>query len=129
MKKAELTLTGKADARKQVMLFGNGESFDEDTRTWNNTVQYTYSWQGDPGGFDWKRRAGADKEYYVQLPRFSFAGPLAAAAAPRGVLPRFPRGGQVARRRSRLPGGAARRLDLPRRRLLGGDGRRTCARR
>ncbi|MFI6707889.1 heparinase II/III family protein [Nonomuraea sp. NPDC050478] len=79
VKKAELTLTGKADARKQVMLFGNGESFDEDTRTWNNTVQYTYSWQGDPDGFDWKQPAGADKEYYVQLPRFYFAGPLAAA--------------------------------------------------
>ncbi|MEV4837935.1 heparinase II/III family protein [Nonomuraea sp. NPDC049486] len=79
VKKAELTLTARADASKQVMLFGNGESFDEDTRTWSNTVQYTYSWEGDPGGFDWKKPAGADEEYHVQLPRFFFAGPLATA--------------------------------------------------
>ncbi|MFC5835113.1 heparinase II/III family protein [Nonomuraea insulae] len=75
--KAELTLTGKATTRKSVMLYGNGEIFNETTRTWSNTVQNTYSWHGDPGGFDWKRPAGADKEYLYQLPRFYFAGPLA----------------------------------------------------
>lgn len=77
VQKAELTLTGTADTATKVMLFGNAETFDEATRTWNNTVQNTYSWEGDPGGFDWKRPAGADKEYLYQLPRFSFAGPLA----------------------------------------------------
>ncbi|MEO3802175.1 heparinase II/III family protein [Nonomuraea sp. B1E8] len=77
--KAELSLTGSADAKKDVMLYGNGDTFTEASRTWSNTVQYTYSWQGDPGGFDWKQPAGADKEYLVQLPRFFFAGPLAVA--------------------------------------------------
>lgn len=77
VKKAELTLTGQAPAAKDLMLFGTGETFDEATRTWNNTVQNTYSWEGDPGGFDWKLPAGADKEYLYQLPRFFFAGPLA----------------------------------------------------
>ncbi|NBE98446.1 DNRLRE domain-containing protein [Nonomuraea sp. KC401] len=79
VKKAELSLTGSADAKKDVMLYGNGDTFTEASRTWSNTVQYTYSWQGDPGGFDWKQPAGADKEYLVQLPRFYFAGPLAEA--------------------------------------------------
>ncbi|TMR94439.1 heparinase II/III family protein [Nonomuraea basaltis] len=84
VKKAELTLTGQANAKKDVMLYGNAETFDEATRTWSNTVQNTFSWEGDPGGFDWKLPGGADKEYLIadmeylyQLPRFSFAGPLA----------------------------------------------------
>jgi hypothetical protein len=77
--KAGLSLTGRADAAKQVMLFSNAESFDESARTWNNTVQNTFSWQGDPGGFDWMLPAGADKEYRYQLARFYFAGPLTSA--------------------------------------------------
>lgn len=77
--KAELSLTGLADAAKDVMLFSNKETFDEATRMWSNTVQNTFSWQGDPGGFDWKLPAGADPEYLYQLPRFYFAGPLALA--------------------------------------------------
>ncbi|QFY07650.1 DNRLRE domain-containing protein [Nonomuraea phyllanthi] len=77
VKKAELTLTGQADTAKDIMLYGNAETFDEATRTWSTTVQNTFSWEGDPGGFDWKLPAGADKEYLYQLPRFSFAGPLA----------------------------------------------------
>ncbi|TYB57644.1 DNRLRE domain-containing protein [Nonomuraea sp. PA05] len=77
VKKAELTLTGSADSAKDLMLFGNAETFDEATRTWSNTVQNTFSWEGDPGGFDWKLPAGADMEYFYQLPRFYFAGPLA----------------------------------------------------
>ncbi|MFC4119997.1 heparinase II/III family protein [Nonomuraea zeae] len=77
VKKAELTLTGTADTAKDLMLYGNAETFDEATRTWSNTVQNTFSWEGDPGGFDWKLPAGADNEYLYQLPRFYFAGPLA----------------------------------------------------
>ncbi|UBU17850.1 heparinase II/III family protein [Nonomuraea gerenzanensis] len=77
VKKAELTLTGTADTAKDIMLYGNDETFDEATRTWSNTVQNTFSWEGDPGGFDWKLPAGADREYLYQLPRFYFAGPLA----------------------------------------------------
>ena len=42
-------------------------------------MQNTYSWQGDPGGFDWRLPTGADKEYWYQLARFFFAGPLATA--------------------------------------------------
>ena len=76
---AELSLTGHADAAKDVMLFTNSEAFVESTRTWNSTVQNTYSWQGDPGGFDWLLPAGADKEYRYQLARFYFAGPLVRA--------------------------------------------------
>ncbi|GAB3433685.1 heparinase II/III family protein [Flindersiella endophytica] len=80
VRRAELALTGRADAAgKQVMLFSNAETFDERTRTWNTTVQNTYSWQGDPGGFDWLQPAGADKEYGYQLARFYFAGPLTTA--------------------------------------------------
>lgn len=84
VKKAELTLTGTADTAKDIMLYGNAETFDEATRTWSNTVQNTFSWEGDPGGFDWKLPGGADtenliadKEFLYQLPRFYFAGPLA----------------------------------------------------
>ncbi|MFI7636904.1 heparinase II/III family protein [Nonomuraea sp. NPDC049400] len=77
VKKAELTLTGQAPSAKAVMLYSTGETFNETTRTWNNTVQNTYSWEGDPGGFDWKLPKGADPEYLYQLPRFFFAGPLA----------------------------------------------------
>lgn len=79
---AVLSLTGRADGAntaKQVMLFSNAETFDEGTRSWNTTVQNTFSWQGDPGGFDWLLPAGADKEYRYQLARFYFAGPLARA--------------------------------------------------
>lgn len=79
VRSATLTLTGRADAAKDVMVFSNSEAFVESTRTWNNTVQNTYSWQGDPGGFDWLLPAGADKEYGYQLARFFFAGPLARA--------------------------------------------------
>lgn len=80
VRSAELSLTGRADdAAKDVMLYSNAESFDESTRTWNNTVQNTYSWQGDPDGFDWLLPDGADKEYRSQLARFYFAGPLALA--------------------------------------------------
>ncbi|WP_345559776.1 heparinase II/III family protein [Nonomuraea rosea] len=77
VKKAELTLTGTAGSAKDIMLYGNAETFDEATRTWDTTVQNTFSWQGDPGGFDWELPPGADNEYLYQLPRFSFAGPLA----------------------------------------------------
>lgn len=80
--KAVLRLTGRnatADAPKQVVLFQEKEAFDEAKRTWNNTVQNTFSWQGDPGGFDWKGPAGSDPEYSYQLPRFYFAGPVADA--------------------------------------------------
>lgn len=80
--KAVLRLTGRsaaADGPKQVVLFQEKEAFDEATRTWNNTVQNTFSWQGDPGGFDWKGPAGSDPEYSYQLPRFYFAGPVADA--------------------------------------------------
>jgi len=79
VRSATLTLTGSAGAAKDVMVFSNSEAFVESTRTWNNTVQNTYSWQGDPGGFDWRLPAGADKEYWYQLVRFYFAGPLATA--------------------------------------------------
>ncbi|WP_133798477.1 heparinase II/III family protein [Kribbella caucasensis] len=79
VRSAELSLTGRADAAKDVMVFSNSEAFVESSRTWNNTVQNTYSWQGDPGGFDWLLPAGADKEYWYQLARFFFAGPLARA--------------------------------------------------
>ncbi|RZT28199.1 heparinase II/III-like protein [Kribbella sp. VKM Ac-2569] len=79
VRSAALTLTGRADAAKDVMVFSNSEAFVESTRTWNNTVQNTYSWQGDPGGFDWRLPTGADKEYWYQLARFFFAGPLATA--------------------------------------------------
>jgi hypothetical protein len=80
VRSATLTLTGRADAAaKDVMVFSNSEAFVESTRTWNNTVQNTYSWQGDPGGFDWLPPPGADKEYWYQLARFFFAGPLARA--------------------------------------------------
>ncbi|NIK61658.1 heparinase II/III family protein [Kribbella shirazensis] len=81
VRSAELSLTGRADAAKDVMLFSNAESFAESARTWNTTVQNTYSWQGDPGGFDWLLPAGADKEYRSQQARFYFAGPLARAYA------------------------------------------------
>ncbi|TCC03659.1 heparinase II/III family protein [Kribbella soli] len=79
VRNATLTLTGRADAAKDVMVFSNSETFVESTRTWKNTVQNTYSWQGDPGGFDWLLPTGADKEYWYQLARFFFAGPLATA--------------------------------------------------
>ncbi|MEU4605080.1 heparinase II/III family protein [Kribbella sp. NPDC023972] len=79
VRSAALSLTGRAGAAKDVMVFSNSEAFVESTRTWNNTVQNTYSWQGDPGGFDWLLPAGADKEYRYQLARFYFAGPLARA--------------------------------------------------
>lgn len=79
VQKAELSLTGRADAAKDIMVFSNAEPFDESTRTWNNTVQNTFSWQGDRGGFDWLLPAGADREYRFQLARFYFAGPLARA--------------------------------------------------
>ncbi|WP_327581734.1 heparinase II/III family protein [Nonomuraea sp. NBC_00507] len=84
VKKAELTLTGTADTAKDIMLYGNAATFDEAIRTWSNTIQNTFSWEGDPGGFDWKLPGGVDKGYRIaddeflyQLPRFFFAGPLA----------------------------------------------------
>ncbi|MEU2432390.1 heparinase II/III family protein [Streptomyces sp. NPDC007861] len=79
---AVLRLTGRnattADA-KQVIVYQSVETFNETTRTWANTVQNTFSWQGDAGGFDWKGPAGADVEYGYQLPRCYFAGPMADA--------------------------------------------------
>lgn len=77
---ATLELTGRnatTDTEKQIMLFHSKESFDEATRTWAGTVQNTFSWQQDPGGFDWKGPAGSDPEYSYQLPRFNFAKPTA----------------------------------------------------
>ncbi|WP_326793796.1 heparinase II/III family protein (plasmid) [Streptomyces sp. NBC_00841] len=79
---ARLKLTGRnatAAADKRVIVFQTLEAFNETTRTWANTVQNTFSRQGDPGGFDWKRPAGADPEYGYQLPRLYFAGPMADA--------------------------------------------------
>ncbi|MFI1093959.1 heparinase II/III family protein [Streptomyces sp. NPDC020917] len=79
---ATLELTGRTDAASQdVMLHQVQVTFDETTRCWNNTVQNTFSWQADPHGFDWKKIAGADvdSEFFYQLPRFYFAGPLADA--------------------------------------------------
>ncbi|MGW0785653.1 heparinase II/III family protein [Streptomyces sp. NPDC002913] len=81
---AALSLTGRTSGTQQdVMLYQLQVSFDETTRTWNNTVQNTFSWQGDAKGFDWKKITGAyvDSEFYYQLPRFYFAGPLADAYA------------------------------------------------
>ncbi|MCG7205700.1 heparinase II/III family protein [Streptomyces arenae] len=81
---ATLGLTGRTDGTSQdVMLYQVAVTFDETTRTWNNTVQNTFSWQADPKGFDWKKITGADvdSEFYYQLPRFYFAGPLADAYA------------------------------------------------
>jgi hypothetical protein len=81
-KSAVLRLTGRnsttADA-KQVLVYQTLETFDETKRTWANTVQNTFSWQGDPGGFGWKGPAGSDPEYSYQLPRCYFAGPMADA--------------------------------------------------
>ena len=83
--KATLSLTGSATLPDtKVMVYENKETFDETTRTWANTVQNTLSWQGDPNGFDWKRTAQTDKEFYYQLPRFYFAGPMADAYAATG---------------------------------------------
>ncbi|MER6849745.1 heparinase II/III family protein [Streptomyces flaveolus] len=79
---ARLSLTGRTSGSTQdIMLYQVQVSFDETTRTWNNTVQNTFSWQGDSSGFDWKKITGAkvDNEFYYQLPRFYFAGPLADA--------------------------------------------------
>lgn len=67
VQKAELSLTGRADVAKNVMVFSNSEAFGERTRTWNNTVQNTLSWQGDPGGFTWSPPTDADNEYNWQL--------------------------------------------------------------
>lgn len=78
---ATLHLTGSADTAMDVLLYQEKESFDESSRCWSNTVQNTFSWQGDPGGFDWRKPAGADNEYGYQLPRFYFAGPIADAYA------------------------------------------------
>ncbi|OQR66036.1 hypothetical protein B6E66_00275 [Streptomyces maremycinicus] len=81
---ATLGLTGRTSGTSQdVMLYQVAVTFDEATRTWNNTVQNTFSWQADPKGFDWKKITGADvdSEFYYQLPRFYFAGPLADAYA------------------------------------------------
>ncbi|MFJ4616616.1 heparinase II/III family protein [Streptomyces sp. NPDC088812] len=84
---ATLSLTGRTSGTEQdVMLYQVQVSFDEATRTWSNTVQNTFSWQGDAKGFDWKKITGAnvDSEFYYQLPRFYFAGPLADAYAAAG---------------------------------------------
>jgi hypothetical protein len=77
--KAILQLTGAATGTDpmQIMLYRVLESFDETTRTWSSTVQNTFSWAGDPAGFDWHRPCGADTEYGWQLPRFRIAGRLA----------------------------------------------------
>ncbi|MGW7680936.1 heparinase II/III family protein [Kribbella sp. NPDC054772] len=81
-KSAELRLTGSSTiAGTGVMVFEDKETFDETTRTWNNTIQNTLSYQGDPGGFDWTWPAHTDKEWYYQLPRFYWAGPMADAYA------------------------------------------------
>ncbi|HEY3504731.1 MAG TPA: heparinase II/III family protein [Actinocatenispora sp.] len=80
---ATLRLVGRTigAGTADVLLYQEKESFDEATRTWANTVQNTFSWQGDPAGFDWRKPAGADNEYGYQLPRFYFAGPIADAYA------------------------------------------------
>lgn len=78
---ASLRLVGRDTSGDgaDVLLYQEKEGFDAATRTWSNTVQNTFSWQGDPGGFDWRKPAGADNEYGYQLPRFYFAGPVADA--------------------------------------------------
>lgn len=82
---ARLRLTGRvvpdagAATTKEVLVFQTLEDFDETSRTWATTVQNTFSWQGDPGGPDWRRPTGADVEYGYQLPRFYQAGRLADA--------------------------------------------------
>ncbi|GAA2212528.1 hypothetical protein GCM10009850_079900 [Nonomuraea monospora] len=79
---AALRLTGRTSAgQQQIMLYQVQVGFDETTRCWNNTVQNTFSWQGDPNGFDWRKPTGAnvDNEFGYQLPRFYFAGPIADA--------------------------------------------------
>ncbi|MFJ3987943.1 heparinase II/III family protein [Streptomyces sp. NPDC090032] len=81
-KSAVLKLTGRnatTNEAKKVIVFQSVETFGETTRTWANTVQNTFSWQGDPGGFTWKGPAGSDPEYSYQLPRCYFAGPMADA--------------------------------------------------
>ncbi len=76
--KATLRITGSSTTTgMQVMVYEIKQSFDEASRTWDNTVQATYSYQGDPGGFDWKQPAGGDTQFLQQLPRFYFAGPMA----------------------------------------------------
>ncbi|MFE7330369.1 heparinase II/III family protein [Streptomyces sp. NPDC057565] len=80
---ARLSLTGRTSGsqQQQVTLYQVQVAFDETTRCWNNTVQNTFSWQGNEKGFDWKSITSAhvDNEFYYQLPRFYFAGPLADA--------------------------------------------------
>jgi hypothetical protein len=81
-KSAVLKLTGRnatTSEAKKVIVFQSVETFNETARTWANTVQNTFSWQGDPGGFTWKGPAGSDPEYSYQLPRCYFAGPMADA--------------------------------------------------
>ncbi|MFF4761016.1 heparinase II/III family protein [Streptomyces sp. NPDC001292] len=81
-KSAVLKLTGRnatTGDEKKIIVYQTTETFDEATRTWANTVQNTFSWQADPGGFDWKGPAGSDPEYSYQLPRCYFAGPMADA--------------------------------------------------
>ncbi len=56
---AVLKLYGWTDdesGRKQVMLFDpETKNFDENTMSWNNTSVCTISWNGVPGGTDWKQ--------------------------------------------------------------------------
>ncbi|WP_407270178.1 immunoglobulin-like domain-containing protein [Radiobacillus sp. PE A8.2] len=78
---AELKLSGKnisGTGEKEIMLYTTDNvTFDEDTQTWNNILQNTYSWAGVPGGTDWKNPKGADRQFGSQIPRFYFAMPLA----------------------------------------------------
>ncbi|MGW4780914.1 heparinase II/III family protein [Streptomyces filamentosus] len=80
--RATLALTGRTSgSRQQVMLYQDQVSFDETKRCWNNTLQNTLSWQGDPGGFDWKQPTGGtfDREFGWGHCRFYFAGPVTDA--------------------------------------------------
>jgi|GEM_PF-5554380 len=80
--RATLRLTGNSDTtgvEQRIVVFQTLEDFDEASRTWTTTVQNTFSWQGDPGGFDWRGPRGSDVEYGYQLPRFYQAGRLADA--------------------------------------------------
>ncbi|MEU4269412.1 DNRLRE domain-containing protein [Streptomyces sp. NPDC026092] len=64
--RATLELTGlnaTGTGAKEVVLYQNREMFDESTRTWANTVQNTFSWSGDPGGYTWAKPDIADAEY------------------------------------------------------------------
>ncbi|HIY22739.1 MAG TPA: heparinase II/III family protein [Candidatus Brachybacterium merdigallinarum] len=78
---ATLRLTGSHTGAGSlpVVVYQTLETFDESARTWDNTVQNTFSYQGDPGGFDWVTPPGADTEYGTQITRFLMIGQLVDA--------------------------------------------------